>query len=211
MVFCANQTLPFRLSGGIQGVVLSRMHSKHRTAEVPYYERFFQARDYLAHSLPEHIPDFEGMGDALWHAGRELLWGGFGFRSSLEAYEYLAERLGVRILVLKLEDPDFYHLDTCLSIINMSTALIFPGAFDQAGLELISSIFPVVVEAPEDESRKLFACNGHSPDGRHVIIQRGCEVTVDRLRSVGLRPVEVDTDEFLKAGGSVFCMKQMFW
>ena len=211
MVFCANQTLPFRLTGGIQGVVLSRMHSEHRAPEVPYFERFFQSRDYLTHSLPETIPDFEGMGDALWHRGRELLWGGYGFRSSLDAYDYLAERLGVRVIALRLEDPDFYHLDTCLSIINESTALVFTDAFEREGLEVIRELFPVVIEAPEDESRSLFACNAHSPDGIHVIIQRGCDATCQKLRSTGLHPVEVDTDEFLKAGGSVFCMKQMFW
>lgn len=211
MVFCANQTLPFQRADGSRGVVLSRMHSPHRAPEVPYFERVFQSLGYDAVSLPEDVTDFEGMGDALWHVGRQLLWGGHGFRSSLEAYEYLAEVLGVRIIVLRLEDPDFYHLDTCLSIINESTALAFPGAFDRRGMELIHGLFPTLVEAPDHEARKLFACNAHSPDGQHVIIQKGCPATVGRLRSAGLTPVEVETDEFLKAGGSVFCMKQMFW
>ena len=76
---------------------------------------------------------------------------------------------------------------------------------------MIHALFDEVIEAPEDESRQLFACNAHCPDGRHVIIQRGCAVTVARLQAAGFTPIEVDTDEFLKAGGSVFCMKQMFW
>jgi N-dimethylarginine dimethylaminohydrolase len=44
-----------------------------------------------------------------------------------------------------------------------------------------------------------------------VLIQEGCDGTVDRLRAHGFVPVELDTSEFLKAGGSVFCMKQMIW
>ena len=32
-----------------------------------------------------------------------------------------------------------------------------------------------------------------------------------RLRAAGFEPVEMDTSEFLKSGGSVFCMKLMFW
>ena len=211
MVFCANQTLPYRLRDGSPGVVLSRMHSPHRAPEVTHFDRFFRAQGYESVSLPEEIGDFEGMGDALWHAGRCLLWGGYGFRSSLRAYEFLADHLGVKIAVLRLEDPDFYHLDTCLSIINESVALVFPGAFQHDGLGLITRLFTQVVEAPELEARELFACNAHSPDGQHVIIQKGCVETIRRLRAAGLTPIEVQTDQFLKAGGSVFCMKQMFW
>jgi N-dimethylarginine dimethylaminohydrolase len=31
------------------------------------------------------------------------------------------------------------------------------------------------------------------------------------LREAGFTPLELDTSEFIKAGGSVFCMKLMFW
>jgi N-dimethylarginine dimethylaminohydrolase len=211
MVFCANQTLPYRLQDESQGVILSRMHAAQRTPEVEHFEQFFRSSGYAIRTLPASIADFEGMGDALWHAGRLFLWGGYGFRSSLDAYTYLSDTLDVKVAALHLDDPDFYHLDTCLSVLSESTALIFPGAFDADGLDLIHTLFQTVIEAPEDESRHLFACNAHSPDGQNVIIQAGCEVTVDLLRNHGLNPIEVRTDEFLKAGGSVFCMKQMFW
>ncbi len=211
MVFCANQTLPYVRSDGTRGVVLSRMHADERRYEVPHYRSFFGAIGYESMEFPGDVPDFEGMGDALWHTGRRLLWGGFGFRSSLGAYEFIAESLDVRVVALCLEDPDFYHLDTCLSIINEQTALIYPGAFDGPGVDLIHHLFDTVIEAPEEESRRLFACNAHSPDGEHVLIQAGCDETVALLKESGLTPIEVPTDEFLKAGGSVFCMKQMFW
>ena len=31
------------------------------------------------------------------------------------------------------------------------------------------------------------------------------------LREAGFEVVELDTDEYLKSGGSVFCMKLMYW
>lgn len=211
MVFCANQTLPCRRPDGTLAIVPSRMHAAQRAREVGHYQRFFESRGYRTVPLPEHVPDFEGMGDALWHTGRYLLWGGFGFRSSLDAYLHLADVLDLGIIALRLEDPDFYHLDTCLSVVNETTAIVFPGAFSDSGLELIHALFPTVIEAPETEARSLFACNAHSPDGQNVVIQTGCDRTVRLLEEAGLTPVEVDTGEFLKAGGSVFCMKQMFW
>jgi N-dimethylarginine dimethylaminohydrolase len=89
--------------------------------------------------------------------------------------------------------------------------LIHPGAFDDDGLALIHDLFERVIEAPEDEARELFACNAHCPDEEHVLIQRGCDTTTRLLRDAGFAPVELETSEFLKAGGSVFCMKLMFW
>jgi N-dimethylarginine dimethylaminohydrolase len=212
MVFCANQSLPYQTPGGERGVVISRMHAPQRKPEVEHYAAFFADQGYDVQHLDADLPgDFEGMGDALWHPGRYLLWGGHGYRTDLEVYERLSSALGFPVCALRLTDPDFYHLDTCLCPLDEQTVLIYPGAFDDDGLALIHAFFPRVLEAPEDEARGLFACNAHSPDGEHVLIQRGCTETVALLREAGFTPVEVETGEFLKSGGSVFCMKLMYW
>ncbi len=212
MVFCANQTLPYLTPGGEKGAVMSRMHAPQRKPEVDRYERFFQDQGYETTGLDPDLPgDFEGMGDAIWHPGRYLLWGGYGYRTDRQVYERLGSALGFPVLPLALEDPDFYHLDTCLCPLDEETVLLYPGAFDAEGVETIRAHFPRVIEAPEDEARGLFACNAHCPDGEHVLIQKGCERTNELLRAGGYTVVELETDEFLKSGGSVFCMKLMFW
>lgn len=213
MVFCANQTLPFHLPyDGSHGVVLSRMHAEQRRGEVAHYATFFRQQGYRVEALPDSLQtNFEGMGDAIWHPGRYLLWGGFGFRTDHATYEYLAELLDLHIITLRLDDPDFYHLDTCLSVLDEHTALIYPGTFLPEDIDLLGHFFDRLIHAPEEEARHLFACNAHCPDGQHVLIQRGCTITNQRLRDAGFTPVELDTSEFLKAGGSVFCMKQMYW
>lgn len=212
MVFCANQTLPFRTPGGELGAVMSRMHAPQRKPEVEHYARYFDSIGYEVRTLDPDLPgDFEGMGDAIWHPGRYLLWGGHGFRTDREVYQRLSAALGFPIIALRLDDPEFYHLDTCFCPLSEEAVLIYPGAFDDDGLALIRNGFQTVIEAPEDEARGLFACNAHSPDGKHVIVQRGCGTTCESLEAVGFVPVEVDTDEFLKSGGSVFCMKLMYW
>lgn len=212
MVFCANQTLPFyNPRSGEQGVISSNMHAEQRRPEVEHLEAAFMRVGYNARRLPEGIGDFEGMGDAIWHPDRYLLWGGYGYRTSIEVYEQISRMLNLRVIALQLTDPEFYHLDTCLSVLDERSALYFPGAFDENGKALIRKFFDNLVEAPEDEARKLFACNAHCPDRKHVIIQRGCVETNRALIGAGFKPVEVDTSEYLKSGGSVFCMKQMFW
>ena len=214
MVFCANQTLPFirKADPSKPGIVLSKMFADQRKQEVVAYAEFFKSLGFETLPFGEVAEtSFEGMGDAIWHPSRYLIWGGYGFRTDASMYDLIAEELDVKIMLIELTDPDFYHLDTCLSVLDEHTALIYPGAYHQDGLDLIRAFFPNVIESPEDESRTLFSCNAHCPDGKHVIIQRGCNETNKMLKTAGFTPIEVDTSEFLKAGGSVFCMKQMFW
>lgn len=217
LVFCANQTLPFVETVNLgeeprYGVVLSRMHAEQRRGEVELLCAHFAGRGYDLYTLPTELTgSFEGMGDALWHPGRRLLWGGYGFRTDRRVYAHLAEVTGAPVLKLRLDDPDFYHLDTCLALLREDAALWYPGAFDAEGRALLESVIPTLLEVPEDEARHLFACNAHCPDGEHVLIQEGCEATEELLRTNGFTPVPLDTSEYLKAGGSVFCMKLPLW
>ena len=112
-------------------------------------------------------------------------------------------------LTLELVDDRFYHLDTCLQLVDEQTALFVPSAFTAEGVRLLEKAFPRLVEVPEDEALHGLACNGHCPDGTHFIVHRGATKTLAEVRRLGLTPIEVDTSEFLKSGGSVYCMKLM--
>ena len=237
MVFSANQSLPCLVSadgsaggsgGGFAGdsgagfagdsnkfrrtVVMSIMNASQRKAEVPYFEQYYRSIGYeILHLDAERTACFEGMGDALWHPGRAMLWGAYGFRSDLSAYEQITAMLGVPVIALELKDPSFYHLDTCLCILNEQTALIYPSAFTAEGLALIHALFDVVIEAPQGDALRRFAVNAVCPDGHHVLIQRGCDATNKALQHHGFEVMEFDTEEYIKSGGSVFCMKMLYW
>jgi len=212
MVFCANQSLPFIDDEGKGHVFMSIMHAEQRKQEVPYIEQWFRQAGYETHFLNEdEIEDFEGCGDAIWHTGKKLLWGGYGYRSSVKAYKRIAETFGVPVIALQLVDEAFYHLDTCFCVLDEETVLIYPDAFTDEGLKLINTIFENVIQASEYEAKKLFACNATCPDGKNVIIQQGCTDVNKNLRDAGFAVHEVSTYEYLKSGGSVFCMKQMVW
>ena len=101
MVFCANQTLPFIRPNGEKGVFCAQMHAPERKPEVAFFKAYFARKGYQVRTLPsDNDSDFEGMGDALWHSGRRLLWGGYGFRTGLEVYKGLAQALDVPVLAL---------------------------------------------------------------------------------------------------------------
>jgi len=212
MVFCANQSLPYIDEDGNEHAFMSIMHADERKDEVPYIEQWYRQNGYEIHYLDEDkISDFEGCGDAIWHTGKRLLWGGYGYRSSLEAYETISDTFDVPILALELVDDSFYHLDTCLCVLDEHTALIYPEAFTDEGLEMINKMFDTIIQASKYEAEELFACNASCPDGRNVIIQQGCTDVNKNLRDNGFSVHEVSTYEYLKSGGSVFCMKMLLW
>ncbi len=212
MVFCANQSLPFIAEDGAKKVLMSIMHADERKGEVQHIQKVYEESNYEIHQLDKKkFRDFEGMGDALWHFKKGLIWGGYGFRSSLEAYELISEQFDVPVITLKLLDESFYHLDTCLCILNENTALIYSKAFTNEGLELIHVLFEHVIEASKYEAEELFACNATCPDGKNVFIQQGCTDANQKMRNLGFKVHEFSTAEFLKSGGSVFCMKMMLW
>ena len=211
MVFSANQVLVGLDAEEKPWILLSLMRHESRRKEVPHYRRWFEERGYRVLELDRGDILFEGQGDAIWHPGKQMLWGGYGHRTNLEAYHELAARLEVPIVALELHTAEFYHLDTCFSVLNEKSALVYSEAFTPEGLKLIRHFFPDLVEATEQDAYKAFACNALALDGKYVVIQRGAIDTVKKLREAGFEPVEVETGEFIKSGGSVFCLKMMVY
>ena len=212
MVFCANQSLPNITPDGTKQVVMSVMNAQQRKGEVPMIEKVYEDSSYEIVYLDESkFKSFEGMGDALWHYKKRLIWGGYGYRTSLDVYEHISETFKTPVIALELIDEKFYHLDTCLCILNEETAMIYPKAFTDEGLNLIRAMFPVVIEVNKREAEELFACNATCPDGENVLIQEGCNEANEALEEAGFIVHEVSTAEYLKSGGSVFCMKMLLW
>ena len=69
---------------------------------------------------------------------------------------------------------------------------------------------PLKATMPVGNSTAL-ACNAAAFPGGAVVIDRRAERTIRALGRRGFRVTEVDTGEFLKSGGSVFCMKQLLF
>ncbi len=206
MVFCANQTFVGPDQNGKKVCVLSQMKHESRQREVPAFASWFKSRSYEILELPAQT-GFEGSGDAIWHPGLGLIWGGSGFRSSPEAYPHLSRIFGFPVIRLPLRSERFYHLDTCFCAVDERTVLVHPASLTEDGMELVKAVFENVIECDDYEANEGMACNATAIGGRHVIIQKGNPTTVGRLRESAYTVHEVETSEYLKSGGSVFCMK----
>ena len=205
MVFCANPSFTGLNARGRKVAVLSQMRHASRQREVAAHREWFASRGY---DVIESPVLFEGGGDAVWHPGKRVLWGGYGQRSAPEVYPFLATVFGVEALTLELK-TDFYHLDTCFCPLDGKTLLHYPRAFTRSGLALIKARFPRLVEASEADARDRFACNA-LVSGKHVVIQRGSTALEEKLRKLEFEVHPVETSEFLKSGGSVYCLKSSY-
>ncbi len=211
MVFAANQTFVGLDESGRRLCVPSRMRHPSRRREVPVFANWFRREGYQVVDLADEDEFFEGGGDAIWHPGRGLIWGGAGPRSQPSIYPRLAKTFGVPALLLELATERFYHLDTCFCPLDEFTALIHPPAFSPRSLKLIRSVFAHVIETTPQEAETAMACNAAVFPQRRVVIQQGAPRIKRELEAARFEVTEVETGEFLKSGGSVFCMKMSFW
>lgn len=210
MVFAQNQTLLGRGPEGEKLCVLSRFRHASRQGEVAPVGEFFCDQGYrVIDPVPPELC-LEGGGDATWHPGRRLLWGGHGPRSDAAAYEAVAEALGVPVLRLELVDPRFYHLDTCFRPLDESTVLVYPEAFTAEGQALIAAAFPSVVPVQQADAAEAFALNGVPLPGRKYVLHKGAAATCVFLRALGYSVSELNLGEFLRSGGSAYCMVKFF-
>lgn len=206
MVFCANQTFVGLDKSGEKLCLLSQMKHASRQREVNAFGQWFKQRGYRVESLPPST-GFEGSGDAIWHPGRGLVWGGSGFRTQPDAYPVVSKLFGVPVIRLPLRSERFYHLDTCFCAIDEQTVLVHARSLTDEGIAMVRAIFANVIQCDDEEANEKMACNATAIGGKHVIIQRGSPRVVGTLRELGYSVSEVETSEYLKSGGSVFCMK----
>jgi N-dimethylarginine dimethylaminohydrolase len=125
-------------------VVLARFLCPERQGEQQHNRAFFEAM--RAQGVVDEIVEapadlyFEGAGDAIWDRTRNLLWTGYGQRSSHDMQFFLAETFGVPAVALELVDPRFYHLDTCMCVLDGGEVLYYPPAFSPKALALLEDM-----------------------------------------------------------------------
>ncbi|MEG8277203.1 dimethylargininase [Streptomyces sp. AHA2] len=193
MVYAANGALV------VDGKVLgARFRHPERAAEGTAYLRWFRQQGFRAVASRSVN---EGEGDFLC-TGTVIL-GGHGLRSERESLLEVQEFFGRPVIGLELIDPDYYHLDTALAVLDHDEVMYYPGAFSPGSREVLRRLYPDAIEA-EPADAEVFGLNAVS-DGRRVFLPEAATALAERLRERGFEPVGVDLSELLKGGGSVKC------
>lgn len=197
MVFTANAGLVYG-----KKFIPSKFKFKERQGEEPAFIKWFADCGYEILGLPTGMT-FEGEADRILRHGKILVAN--GFRTDPDVAYEVGRMLGVDILRLKLINPKFYHLDTCLAYFEEGdTVLYYPGAFDEESREKIKKEFPRVIEATDAEAEK-YVCNSINV-GSTIVMNKDCPLAQAELEKCGYKTVTLDMSEYLKSGGSIKCL-----
>jgi ornithine--oxo-acid transaminase len=200
MVFTANAGLA---RDGV--VAISSFYHPERQGEEEHFRRWFQDAGYRVVDLPRETP-FEGEGDALFSVDGARLWVGYGTRTLEASHAALRATWGVEVTALHLVDPRFYHLDTCFAPLEDGSLLYYPPAFDEASLARIEMFYPAETRIAVGESDAFsFACNAVNLGKTIVLNCISAELEME-LRDRGFDVIQIELDEFLKAGGAAKCL-----
>jgi N-dimethylarginine dimethylaminohydrolase len=193
MVFAANGATM------IDGRVLAaKFRYEQRSDEAPAYAAWF--RDHGYHVEQAQYVN-EGEGDYLFTGERILA--GTGFRTDRRSHGEAREFFGMPVVALDLVDPDFYHLDTALAVLDDEEIMYYPGAFSPESQAVLRALYPGAIRAGRADA-EVFGLNAIS-DGRHVVLSHQATHLIDELRQAGYVPVGVEVSELLKAGGGAKC------
>lgn len=205
MIFVANQSFPF-LSNEGPALLMSKMYSPQRQGEVPYIQNWAQDHGLKIFEFESDL-NLEGTGDMIWDPYNKKVFGGYGYRTDLSVYNEVEKIIDRQVIRLQLTTPNFYHLDTCFSVLNKDTVLAVDEAFDDESNQRIRSHFKNIISISGKEARETFVGNCFCPDGKNIVTHPLYKETKNKLEKLGFNIIEVDTSEYMKAGGSVFCLK----
>ena len=200
MVYAANGG--FVLDGIAYG---AKFQYPERQPEGPAYMEWFAANG-LTVAEPEQTN--EGEGDFLLVGN--TIFAGTGFRSDSTSHEELAGIYGREVVTLKLVNPNFYHLDTAIAVLDpepaadgTSNIAYLESAFDEPSLAILRERFPDAIIATEEDA-SILGLNSYS-DGYNVVIASRATTFASQLRAKGYNPIGVDLSELLLGGGGVKC------
>ena len=190
--------------------LLARFRHPERQGEEAPFRAAFQALQH--HGVIDRIVELpaglfqEGAGDAIWDAGRQHFWAGWGPRSDRAAGAVIAAVFGQRVVSLELATPQFYHLDTCFCPLSGGEVLYYPAAFtDEARATIRRHVAPEQRIEAEAADAAAFCVNAVNI-GRTIVMARPPETLRRRLEARGYRVIGLDLSPFMLSGGAAYCM-----
>jgi N-dimethylarginine dimethylaminohydrolase len=202
MVYTANGG--FLIDGIAYG---AKFRYQERGPEGPAFMEWFGASGF---EVVEPAEVNEGEGDFLLVG--ETILAGTGFRSTGDSHREVGEVFGREVVSLNLVNPNFYHLDTAISVLDpvegpggveRANIAYLPSAFDAHSRGVLEERYPDAIRV-SDEDGAVFGLNSSS-DGLNVIISPRAKGFDAQLRERGYNPVHVDLSELLLGGGGIKC------
>lgn len=180
--------------------LLGRFRYPERQPETVHYRKWYEEHGYALKELPEGV--FLEGGDVQWYGDKVLV--GTGFRTSGETVSAVGQLADREAIELHLIDPKFYHLDTCLMVLNSDTVFYYPPAFSESSQKKLKEMVPNLIEFSLDDVLH-FAAN--SVRVNHTVLMHTPTKSFKKaIEMLGYTSKVIDISEFIKAGGGIHCL-----
>ncbi len=206
MVFTANAAVVLE-----RKALLARFLDPERQAEEKYHRTVFDG--LVSNGVIDEVSTLpsgmfqEGAGDCLWDGARGLFWAGYGQRSRREAYAYVASFFDRKVVPLELVDARYYHVDTCLAVLNSGHVVYYPPAFSAASIERLRAEVggdQWLIAAGEDDASRLGVNLVNI--GTKVVMAVCSPVLEKNLNHAGFQVIRSPLPAFGMSGGAAACL-----
>lgn len=148
---------------------------------------------------------FEGGGDGLYDPYYDVIFLGYGFRSSGMVCQQMEEVFGRKVIPLALKTPNFYHADTCFCPLKNGWAILTRQAFTQDALDAIKGVYGDKLIFVDDVDATAFACNA-VVYGNDVVMPKCSAELTKKIEGLGLKTHQLQLDSYMISGGASRCL-----
>lgn len=122
----------------------------------------------------------------------------------LSELKAILEPLGYEVTGVPL-DPRYLHLDMCFNLVDEHLAVSYKDGLPHEFKKLLTKRDVEIIEVPE-KSIFLHGCNLQALGEKRVMSLKRNESVNEQLDKKGMKVVELNITEILKAGGGPHCM-----
>lgn len=181
-----------------EDIFVAEMASDIRKGEEEVLEEWLEDEDIPFQTTTSRV---EG-GDVI--VDRGTLYVGISSRTSEKAVRKLKSDLPDYEIVQVPFNEKYLHLDCVFNILSPEVGLIFPKAFDQKTIEMLSGRKYKLIEVSEEEQFTMGTNVLSIGDKKVFSLPQNKNVNA-QMRAHGFEVIEVDFSEIIKSGGSFRC------
>jgi len=199
-------------------MLLSNYTSKPRQGEEWVGKEFYDMMGYETFICP-----FKWEGEAdLKYLKDNIYVGGYGQRSTLEAYEWMEKHFDMKIIKLQMVEPYLYHLDCSVFPLTSESTMICTELYEEAELAELRR-YTTLINISEDDAfggitnsvrlGNMILCASNISELKKGDELYNLEKTkIDTLEKIcgdeGMECVIFNLSEYMKSGALLSCMVQ---
>lgn len=190
--------------------ILSNFKAPGRACEIDPAKKFLVDLGYNCIQSPYK---WEGIADLKkWKDGH--YFGGFGLFSTKEAYRWIEEKTGVKIIDMHMIDPAIYHEDCVLLVVDEENFLVTKKGFDKESIKKLEKCGNIIFTPEGIETTGI--TNGIPIVEKGVYLsgafqqeqkdyRRASEWLLETMDGLGYTVVFIDCDAYGPSGADASC------